>query len=143
MIEKIKKEQLEARKNKDAFKRGVLTALLSDITAVAKNDGDRKVTDEDVFSVVKSFKNKAVETIGRLKEASADEAKIKEFEAEVEIYDSYLPKVLDEAQTREAIKKVVDSLDSPEMRSVMPALKREYGALLDMGLANRLVKEFL
>lgn len=143
MIEKIKKEQLEARKNKDAFKRGVLTALLSDITAVAKNDGDRKVTDEDVFSVVKSFKNKAVETIGRLKEASADEAKIKEFEAEVEIYDSYLPKVLDEAQTREAIKKVVDSLDSPEMRNVMPALKREYGALLDMGLANRLVKEFL
>jgi uncharacterized protein YqeY len=139
MISKIKAEQLNARKTKNKFKTSVLTALLSEIVAIGKNDGNRETTESEAINVIKKFKKNIQENIKLI----TDEEKIETLKNEIFIYDSFLPKQLSENEISIAIDKVLSSLDNPNMGMVIGKMKKEYGDQLDMGLTSKLVKEKL
>jgi hypothetical protein len=139
MINRIKKEQLKARKGKDKFTTSVLTALISEITTIGKNNGNRETTEQESIGVIKKFKKNVVETM----KVVSDEEKKKELEKEISIYDNFLPQMMTENETSTAIEAIIVEMENPNMGLVMKELKTNYGAQLDMALASKLVKQKL
>lgn len=141
ILEKIKKQQLQARKEKSPIV-GALTALMSEVAIVGKNNGNRETTDEEAVKVVKKFIKGINETIDLIK----DPEKLKLLEMELEIYNSFLPQIMNELETRAAVEKIINALPekSPKaMGQVMGTISKEYGTLIDRGLASQIVKEML
>lgn len=141
ILEKIKKQQLQARKEKSPIV-GALTALMSEVAIVGKNNGNRETTDEEAVKVIKKFIKGINETIDLIK----DPEKLKLLEMELEIYNSFLPQIMNELETRAAVEKIINALPekSPKaMGQVMGTISKEYGSLIDRGLASQIVKEML
>ena len=141
VLEKIKKQQLQARKEKSPIV-GALTALMSEAAIVGKNNGNRETTDEEAVKVIKKFIKGINETIDLIK----DPEKLKLLKMELEIYNSFLPQIMNELETRAAVEKIINVLPekSPKaMGQVMGTISKEYGTLIDRGLASQIVKEML
>lgn len=141
ILEKIKKQQLQARKEKSPIV-GALTALMSEVSIVGKNNGNRETTDEEAVKVIKKFIKGINETVDLIK----DPEKLKLLEMELEIYNSFLPQIMNELETRAAVEKIINALPekSPKaMGQVMGTISKEYGTLIDRGLASQIVKEML
>ena len=141
ILEKIKKQQLQARKEKSPIV-GALTALISEAAIVGKNNGNRETTDEEAVKVIKKFIKGINETIDLIK----DPEKLKLLKMELEIYNSFLPQIMNELETRAAVEKIINALPekSPKaMGQVMGTISKEYGTLIDRGLASQIVKEML
>ena len=141
ILEKIKKQQLQARKEKSPIV-GALTALMSEAAIVGKNNGNRETTDEEAVKVIKKFIKGINETVDLIK----DPEKLKLLEMELEIYNSFLPQIMNELETRAAVEKIINVLPekSPKaMGQVMGTISKEYGTLIDRGLASQIVKEML
>lgn len=141
ILEKIKKQQLQARKEKSPIV-GALTALMSEAAIVGKNNGNRETTDEEAVKVIKKFIKGINETIDLIK----DPEKLKLLKMELEIYNSFLPQIMNELETRAAVEKIINALPekSPKaMGQVMGTISKEYGTLIDRGLASQIVKEML
>lgn len=141
ILEKIKKQQLQARKEKSPIV-GALTALMSEVAIVGKNNGNRETTDEEAVKVIKKFIKGINETVDLIK----DPEKLKLLEMELEIYNSFLPQIMNELETRAAVEKIINALPekSPKaMGQVMGTISKEYGTLIDRGLASQIVKEML
>ncbi len=141
ILEKIKKQQLQARKEKSPIV-GALTALMSEAAIVGKNNGNRETTDEEAVKVIKKFIKGINETIDLIK----DPEKLKLLKMELEIYNSFLPQIMNELETRAAVEKIINVLPekSPKaMGQVMGTISKEYGTLIDRGLASQIVKEML
>lgn len=67
-------------------------------------------------------------------------------QAEIRIIEQFLPKQLDEEETRGAVRQVIEELDAhtiKDMGRVMGALKERYGGRMDFGKASSLVKQQL
>lgn len=142
ILTQIKQNQLNARKSKDKFTSGILTALMSEVAIVGKNNGNRETTDEEAIKVIKKFVKNLNETIKLTK----DEAKLVEFNSELEIYESFLPKMMSERETEMAVENIVRALPEKNpklMGQIMGQLSKEYGEMLDKGIASRLVKAAL
>lgn len=143
LIKEIKNAQLEARKNKDKLSSSVLTALISEITAVGKNNGNRETTDDEAIKIITKFKKGCDENKRILKNRLNSEDKILEIENEVKIYDRFLPKLMSERETEMAVNSILLEMAHPNMGQVMGALKKEYGSSLDMSIASRIVKKII
>lgn len=75
ILDVIRKVTLEARKARQSDKAAFLNTLISDITMVAKNDGNREPTDTDSLSILKKFLKGAEESLVALKAAGRDTSK--------------------------------------------------------------------
>jgi len=139
MINRIKKEQLQARKSKNKLKGGILTALLSEIIAIGKNAGNRETSEQEAVKVIKKFNDNAKETLKLVK----DQDKINILNQEVKIYESFLPKALSEDETSKIIDDIFSKIEKPNIGLMMKELKVNHVEGLDMGLANKIIKQKL
>ena len=106
----------------------------------------KEVKDDDlVLDVLEKMAKQRRESITMYVDGGREELADKE-RAELAVIEEFLPQKLDEAATRAAIEeaKVTTGATSvKDMGKVMGELKAKYGAVLDMGLASKLVKESL
>jgi uncharacterized protein YqeY len=143
LIEKIKHDQLVARKNRDQIESTLLTTLIGEAEMVGKNNGNRDPFDEEVISVVKKFLKGVNETIAILEKSGRD---VSQFEKEREILDSYLPTQL----TKEKIIVMLDSAvvdgtlvdDKSFKGAAMKWLKEHYSGQYDGRVAVEAIDEF-
>lgn len=142
LIDTIKVVQLQARKSYCTRKALSLTTLIGEAEAVGKNNGNRAPTDAEVIAVLKKFiknnretfdaVNKTHDTL-RVAEVSAD------LDEEVELYESFLPKQLSEAE----LGAIIDSLivfGTTNVGAVMKQLKADHAGLYDGAMASRILK---
>jgi len=73
---------------------------------------------------------------------TASPEKIAELEEEIEIYNSYLPKLMSENDLSKLISDMIDSLPNPNIGMIMGQLKKS-GYAYDGKLASKLIKEKL
>lgn len=109
-------------------------------TGAAPADDDAMVTDLMVKMVKK--RRDSIEMYD--KGGRADLAAIEQ--AEIAIIERFLPAMMDEPAARAAITALVaetGAASAKDMGKVMAALKTRFAGQIDMGLANRLVKEAL
>lgn len=98
LFEKIKADQLHARKNRDTVGAALLTTLISETEMVGKNSGNRAPTDEETVAVVKKFIKNVDETVSALqKQNQSVDVPVKE----KAILQQYLPKQLNEIEIEE------------------------------------------
>jgi uncharacterized protein YqeY len=139
LIEKIKAEHLQARKDNNKNAKNALGTLIGQLQNLS--DGKlESLTDEKIIKAVKSMVVNLDEMIklasGERKAAAEDEKAI---------LSKYVPQTLSEEQTRALIVGIIDETQATlmkDMGKIMAHLKL-VGPCLDMGLANKIIKEIL
>ena len=136
LIDQLKQDRITAMKTKQATRNTFLATLISEIQAVAKNDNNREVTDQDGIAVMEKFKKGANEML----KAQPSNA---EAQQEIRWLNEYLPKQLSEEELRQAIKNIIAAYDDVNMGLVMKDLKAHFGGEYDGKLASQIVRELL
>ena len=101
--------------------------------------------DELVTDVLLKMAKQRKESIAMYREGGRDELAEKE-EYELSVIEEFLPKQMDEAETKAAIEQVkadIGASDIKAMGKVMAELKARHGATLDMTRTSGWVKESL
>jgi uncharacterized protein YqeY len=140
LLEEIKRDQFEARKNKEALKATLLTTLYSEAAMKGKN-ANRETTDEETVQVIQKFLKGVNETIGYLERCGGDNVEaLTNASVEKTILESYLPKMA----TVDEIRKEVLSLKAigvSEIGAIMKHLKSVFGSSLDGKVAATIARE--
>lgn len=138
LMNRIRADQLDARKAKDANRIGLLTALIGEAGMVGKNAGNRESTDDEVTAVIRKFMKNANETLGVVQGDRADSIR-----NEIAILESYLPTQLSPDSLRDIIKTFLASNSGAKMGDVMKHLKESHAGLYDGKMASQIAKEEL
>ncbi len=137
LLEKLKKDSLQARKEKDEIKSSLLSTVLSQVKTMAIDDGHREPTDQDVVQVVKKFLKSVEENIELAKKGKLSDEAMKKILKEKEILLEYLPKQLSESDLREIIK----NSGTKNVGEAMKFLKEKYPDQYDGKIASQIAKE--
>lgn len=143
LLEKIKKEILEARKSRDSVKANLLNTLYSEAKTQAINSGEREPSDELLMKVLKKFHKNLKETIALKEKNSSDTTQDKK---ELEILESFLPKQLSDEELEKIIKKFIDEEEEKSMKimgKIMGRLKKEYDGRFDGKKASEITRKLL
>ncbi|MGP1413569.1 MAG: GatB/YqeY domain-containing protein [Bacillales bacterium] len=138
LIDEIKKENILALKNKDNNKRVVYSILINKYTLLGyeyKAKG-KEISDEDMLNIIKKTVKELEEERKSFIEGKRDE-EVKNITCQIDTISSYLPKTLSE----EEILKIFLSLEDKSISNVMRYFKTTYGAGVDMGLVNKIMRE--
>ena len=131
ILETIKADQLTARKNKDSFS-ALLTALISDISKIAKDSGNRETTDNDSVFVIKKFLKSIDETLSY--KCIPMENKIT-LQHEKSILSAYLPKQASE----EELSELIMNHKAKSKGEIFKLLKETYNSNFDSKIANQII----
>lgn len=142
ILDKIRADQLSARKEKNTAATSLLTTLLSEVSIVGKNY-NRDTTDDEALAVIRKFiknNNEFMENI-RSKNNESEEKKLL---AELEILTSYLPKQLTDIEITCIVSKALDlGTVKNDMGSVMKFMKENYNGMYDGKKLASIVKQVI
>lgn len=142
----IKAETVTAMKAKDKDRTATLRLIGAKIKDrdIEMRTASKEVPDDElVTEVLTKMAKQRRESITMYVDGGRQELADKE-KYELAVIEEFLPKTLDEAETKAAIAdaKAATGADSiKDMGKVMGELKAKHGASLDMSLASKLVKE--
>jgi len=140
--DKIKADSVEALKQGDKFKVGVLRFLLSLIDKKEMQLPPNSMKEEDVVGVLrKELKNKE-DSIKMFKEASRADL-YEPVEKEVEIVMAYMPKELSEDEVREIVKKVIAENDGADFALAMRESMKVVAGRAGGQIVSQIVRELL
>jgi uncharacterized protein YqeY len=139
LLEKIKADQLTARKNKEALKATLLTTLFSEVQMKGKNAG-HETTDDEATQVIQKFLKGVNETISYLEKGGGDNVEaLATANAEKEILEAYLPKMATEDEIKAEVA-ALKAAGAANIGAIMKGLKDKFGSTLDGKLASQLAK---
>lgn len=139
LFERMQKESLEARKARDTVKASVLTTAMSQVKAIAIDDGHRAPNDGDVTKVVRQFLKSVEENLALAAQGKMDATRAEQFKIEKEVLMSYLPQQMSAEQLKEAVKKS----GATNIGEAMKYLKANHDGQYDGKLASTVVKEVI
>jgi len=140
LLNKIKKEQLLARKAKDTLRASLLTTVIGE----ASPSGNQTVTDADVEEKVGKFYKNLRDNRAIYVERNQD---VSEVDKEMEILEEFLPKQLSEDDIKNIVNEFVNNNELPEgnkaMGQVMGHLSKNYKGRFDGKVAKTVVLNVL
>jgi len=146
---KISEQFNTALKNKDKTLVSTLRLILSAIQErdIANRTSEKKeeVKDGEIAKVLRKMRKQRQDSADLYKKGGRQELSDAE-EAEIKIIDSYLPKQLNEEETKRICKEVIESLGATsikDMGKIMGTLKKKYAENIDFSKVNLIVKDFL
>ena len=144
MLKQIEKDMMEALKNKDREKAGVLRLLISKCKNKAIEVG-HELSDQEVIKVLQSAAKQHKESIRMYKEGNRDDLVEAEMN-ELQIVESYLPSMMNESEVRSLVENIIAEVGASQMSDfgkVMPLVMQQGGGKVDGNLAQSIVKELL
>ena len=144
----IKSAQIDAMKGGDKPRTAALRSIMAKIkdADIAARTSSKEVPDDEmVTDVLMKMAKQRRESIEMYETGGRDELAAQE-KGELAVIEEYLPKQMDESETRAAIEQVKTAIGADGMKDmgrVMGELKARHGASLDMTKASGLVKESL
>jgi len=139
LLEKIRADQVTARKAKNSIEATSLTTLLGE----ASPSGTETVTDEQVIKVVQKFLKNLRELIGYTDDLEVQVAA----RNEITLLERYQPKQLTEDQIRSFVAAIIGGCgDVPAAKKVglmMGALNAHHKGQYDGKTASAIVKELI
>ena len=145
--EELASELRDAMRAQDAPRRDVIRQIETEISVARSEPGFSGELDDDLYrrvigAYVKKMDKTRQEYLDIGERGAAMAAKLG---YEVEYLSRWLPQKLDEAQTRDLVRKTIQDLgvagDEKAAGRVTGQLMKEHGKDLDGGLVNRLVRE--
>ncbi len=139
IIDELKKENIEALKAHDTSKRAVLSVLISryKLLEIELKEKGVEVTDNDVIRLIsKILKELDEEKEGYKKVNNLEQ--VSSIDKQIETISKYLPKMLSEDE----ITSLIEKLEDKSMPSIMKYFKANYDGKVDMGLVNKLARNY-
>ena len=142
IVEDVTSQMKVAMKAKDAVRLAVLRSMRTAFLNEMKKDGSETVSDEACETLLRKLEKQRKESIeaftkGDRAEMAAAEA------AELAIIQEFLPKLADEAQTREWVDVAIaetGAREPKEMGKVMGALMKAHKGEMDGNVAREIVQ---
>ncbi len=138
----------EAMKNKDMGTVSAVRLIIAgqkEKDVVARGAGKECASDADLLSMMQTMIKQRNESAKIYREGNRPELAAKE-EAEIAVIERFLPKQLNEEETKSAIAAAIAKTGAAGMKDmgkVMAELKTAYAGQLDMGKASGLIKSML
>ena len=148
MRDKINADLKEAMKAGQKDRVGTLRLVNAAIKAAdidARPSGKERIDDAEILSVLAKMLKQRRDSIEQYKAGAREDLVAKE-EAEIKVIEVYMPKQLDEAETKAAVAEAIKQVGAEsikDMGKVMGALKAKHAGQMDFGKAGGLVKEQL
>lgn len=144
LVEKLKKDMIEAMKNKDKEK---LTVIRMVKAALDKERIDKKVevNDDLLIDVVNKQVKLRNDSLEEFKKANRDDL-VKQTEAELEILKDYLPEQLSEEEVITIIEEVINEVNAEtikDMGKVMKEVTPKVKGKTDMKFVSEIIKSKL
>ena len=139
IIDELKKENIEALKAHDTSKRAVLSVLISryKLLEIELKEKGVEATDNDVIRLIsKILKELDEEKEGYKKVNNLEQ--VSSIDKQIETISKYLPKMLSEDE----ITSLIEKLEDKSMPSIMKYFKANYDGKVDMGLVNKLARNY-
>ena len=137
IIDEIKKDNVQAMKDKNALARAIYGVVMNKVLLAQielKKDG-KELVDADVVQILqKTIKELTEEKENYIKAGNNVEAE--NIEAQKKIIEKYLPQMMSEDEIRAEIAKLEDK----SIPSVMKHFKANFAGKVDMGLVNRVAR---
>ena len=147
--EKINKQFNTALKSKNKTSVSTFRLILAAIKErdIANRTGGKKeeVKDLEIIKVLRKMKKQRQESVDLYKKGGRQEL-LEVEEAEIKIIDTFLPKQLNEEETKKVCKETIESLGVSSIKDVgkiMGYLKQKYSDSIDFAKVNTIVKGLL
>ena len=144
----IEEKLNQSLKNKDKSLYPTLRLIISgikDVLIANRTKEAKEVTDQDVISILKKMLKQRNESCEVYKKAGRTE--LLEVETkEIEIISSFLPKQLNEEDTKKLCEEVIKRVGASsikDMGKVMGDLKKTHGDVLDFSKVGSIIKTVL
>ncbi len=148
MRDRFTTEMKEAMKAGDKRKLGtvrLIQAALKDKDIEARGAGRGQASDEEILGLLQKMIKQRQESMAIYEQNGRPELAQAERE-EAEVIQSFLPKQMDEAETRAAVESAIAETGAASMKDmgkVVGALRAKHAGRMDFGRASALVKELL
>ena len=142
--EQINNDLKTAMKAKDIQKRDALRLLTSAIKQI-EVDERKELNDADIIAIIQKQVKQRNDSIAQYKEANREDLAQKE-QAEIDVYQTYLPQQLSDEQLQEKLKEIIQKLQATSMKDmgkVMGVATKELAGVADGKRINQVVKELL
>jgi uncharacterized protein YqeY len=139
------KEALKAGDKRKLATVRLIQAALKDKDIEARGAGKGPSTDDEILALLQKMIKQRQESLAIYEQNNRPELAQAERE-EAEIIASFLPRQLDEAETRAAVEAAIAETGAGSMKDmgkVVAALRGRYAGRMDFGRASGLVKEML
>jgi uncharacterized protein len=132
IIDDIRRDMFDAKKNKDMLKANLLSTLFSEMFNLTKSG--KPYSEEDFTKIVKKFVKNIDETVALDIPAEKKDNLIKE----KVILESYLPKQL----SKDEIEKIVTEMlgSGKQMKDIMQFFKENYAGMYDGRTVNEMIR---
>ncbi|WP_297367067.1 GatB/YqeY domain-containing protein [Acidocella sp.] len=123
----------------------LINAKLKDTDIAARPKGIDKVSDDEVFAMLRSMIKSRRDSVALYRQGGREDLAAKE-EAEIAVISEFLPATLEGEALEAAVKAVIAETGAAsvkDMGKVVGALKARHGAALDMGVVSGVVKALL
>ena len=147
--EKINEQFNVALKNKNKTLISTLRLILAAIKEgdIANRTSQKKeaINEAEVVKVLRKMKKQRQDSIQLYKKGNRQELSEQE-ESEIKIIDTFLPKQLNEEETKKICEETVKSLGASsikDMGKIMGELKKKYSDSIDFSKVNIIIKSLL
>lgn len=138
MKQTLKKDLIQAMKEKDALKKGVLQLLIAGIKNEEIKVQHELNTEEQVVIVKRELKQTKDSLESAIKASRED--LIKENKEKVELLEKYLPKMLSEQEILEILKSK-GAEKGMKMGQLMGMIMKEHKSEVDGSVVNKVIKD--
>jgi len=123
----------------------ILTAIKE--RDIANRTGGKKeeIKDSEIIKVLRKMKKQRQESADLYKKGGREEL-LKTEEMEIKIIDTFLPKQLNEDETKKICKEIIEKVGASsvkDMGKIMSELKQKYSDSIDFSKVNTIVKGLL
>lgn len=144
LLTQLRKENMQAMKDHDTVKKGVLSLVISSIALAEKEGGKVLTKDEELTYVQRELK----QTREALAETPASRQDlIDETNRKIAILESYLPKQMSEDEIRAAIEKIMAENNlEPVKKSqgvIMKSMMAQYKGKIDGKMVSKILGKIL
>lgn len=144
LLIKLRKDNMQAMKEKDTIKKGVLSLVIASI-ALAEKENNVTLDEADELTYVQKELKQVRDSLAQT--PSNREDLIAQEKQKIAILESYLPKQMDEEQIKEAILKIIDENNLEKSKKsqgvIMKTMMADYKGLVDGKLVNKVLGEIL
>jgi len=123
----------------------VLAAIEERDIANRTSEKKEPVKDEEIIKVLRRMKKQRQESADLYKKGERQEL-LEAEESEIKVIDTFLPKQLNEEETKKICKEAIESLGVSSIKGigkVMGSLKQKYSDSIDFSKVNTIVKGLL
>tara|TARA_B100001121_G_scaffold243254_1_gene217817 strand:+ start:61 stop:516 length:456 start_codon:yes stop_codon:yes gene_type:complete len=144
---KIEERLNQSLKNKEKNVFPTLRLIISAIkdTKIALKLKEGHLKDTDVMSILKKMLKQRNDSCEAYKKADREDLLKKELE-EINIINEFLPKQMDENETKKICENVIKTSGASSMKDmgkIMGILKKDHGDVLDFSKVSKIIKDLL